>query len=224
MTPLTSSLRVSWLALLGGGVLLTLIKVLWFMPARTAIAIPTVFADAIELPDWQAQPPQALPVPENKAHELRAVALYRYSQGDRQLEVEMRYLEKSDTSIRNLMLQYGKVTPTVPFDSTIRQNKAGYYSLFAEGDTAYLSSCINPKGETTVTSAQFTENRYTYDLRLDRAIPIVLGQVSLQDSRCLWTHMALAIAPSTSAETTFPALEASWNHWQTLWQGRFPDP
>ncbi|MBD1911488.1 MULTISPECIES: cyanoexosortase A system-associated protein [unclassified Leptolyngbya] len=223
MTSLTPSLRASWLALLCGGVLITLAKVLWLMPTRM-IAAPTVFADAIELPNWRSQPPQSLPIPENKANELRAVALYRYHQGDRQLDIEMRYLEKSDTSVRNLILQYGKVTPTIPFESTIRQNEAGYYSLFAEGDTAYLSSCINPKGGTTVTSAQFTQNRYTYDLRLDRAIPIVLGQVSLQDSRCLWTYMTLAIAPNASAEATYPVLEASWERWQTQWQSRFPNP
>lgn len=223
MTSLTPSLRVTWLALLCGGVLVTLAKVLWFIPTRT-IAAPTVLADAIELPEWRSQSPQSLPIPEAKAKELRAAALYQYDQGDRQLNIEMRYLEKSDTSVRNLMLQYGKATPTVPFENTVRHGQAGYYSLFTEGDTAYLSSCINPKGETTVTAAQFTQNRYAYDLRFDRAIPILLGQVSLQDSRCLWTYMTLAIAPNTADETAYPVLEAAWKHWQTHWQSHFPEP
>jgi len=220
---LTPTWRIPLLALVFGGVLVTFAEVLWWMPDPRAMAAPEEFREAIALPEWQLQAHEALPIPDDKANELRAVTRYRYLQADHQLDIELRYLDKSDTSVRNLMLQYGKVSPTVPFETTMRQNEAGYYSLFTDGEQVYLSSCINSKGGTTVTAAQFTQNRYTHDLRLDRAIPILLGRASLQDSRCLWTYMALTIAPASSAEATYPLLEESWEQWQPLWQNQFPD-
>jgi len=222
MTTQTPPWRIPLLVLVCGGALVTLAKVLWWMPAYQVVAVPEVLDQAIALSEWQLKTQESLSIPEEKAKELRAVHRYLYTQDEQQLAIEMRYLERSDTNIRNLLLQYDQVTPTVPFESTIRQNEAGYYSLFEDGEHVYLSSCINPKGGTTVTAAQFTQNRYTYDLQLSRAIPVLLGQTSLQDSRCLWTHMAIPIAPGTPIEATYPILEASWEQWQTFWQANFP--
>jgi len=207
----------------------TLIKILWLDQSISTRETTSIFSEEIALSGWRFRDVQPLldaagePLTEKNPAELLAAGTYIYQQDDYHLKIDMHYLIHLDPNLRNLMLKYEKETPKTPFISTIQENEFGSYSLFTEQDNAYLSSCINPRGETTVTAAQFTQNRYTYDLKVDRLIPILLGQTTLQDARCLWVHMTLPINPEQSQEETFQTLETTWADWYETWQPRFPD-
>lgn len=222
-------IRIPLLAALCLSSLGTLIKILWLDQDLHARDNSSLFSEEIALSGWRFQDVQPLldragePLTEKNSAELLAAETYTYQRDNYQLEIDMHYLIHLDPNLRNLMLKYEKETPKSPFLSTIQENEFGYYSLFAEQDNTYLSSCINPRGETTVTVAQFTQNRYTHDLKVDRLIPILMGQATLQDARCLWVHMTLPIKPGQSQEETFQMLETTWADWYTAWQPRFPD-
>ncbi len=196
--------------------------------AKAAIALPA----QVPLKGWQAlattplAPPSAATVQDPP--EMVAGNIYTY-QRDRAsspltLTVELRYLVETDPNVRNLLLKYDQPSVTVPFPSTIQhQEETGFYSLYFTQDRAYLSSCINSHGESTVTETQFNQNRYAYDLRLDRVLPVLLGRETLRDGRCLFTVMSLPLQ-ALSSEVIAQTLRDAWNSWHHWWQPQFPPP
>jgi cyanosortase A-associated protein len=52
---------------------------------------------------------------------------------------------------------------------------SGFYTLLAAEGKAYLSTCVNAQGPTTVTREQFLANRTAYDLKPNRLLPILIG-------------------------------------------------
>ena len=57
----------------------------------------------------------------------------------------------------------------------------------------YLGSCINAKGEATVTLSQYNQNRYLHGWGLTRTFLWLIGQQDLVEYRCLWTIMSIQI-------------------------------
>ncbi|NJP09052.1 MAG: cyanoexosortase A system-associated protein [Leptolyngbyaceae cyanobacterium RU_5_1] len=115
------------------------------------------------------------------------------------------------------------------------QPGVGHYGTVSGNGRAYLTACINPRGESTVTEQQFTQNRYTHDLRVDRIVPWILGRESLIDRRCLWTLMSTPLelsTPKTSPKSelvsldkgVYNDLETAWFSWHQGWQSNFPNP
>jgi len=216
--------RLPLLALTLGGVVLVLVRLLLFPPAAGQTRAEFAFPEQVPLPGWQARSAEALPIPEKAQAEMVSGKRYSYTQGDRALTVEIRYLVNTDPSVRNLLLKYGKSTPTVAFPTTIQQDESGgFYSLYTDETHAHLTSCINPRGSSTVTEAQFMQNRYALDLRPERALPVLLGRETLRDGRCLWTMMSAPLQ-NTPADQVYPQLKAAWTDWQAWWQPRFPTP
>lgn len=216
--------RLTFLSVVFGGGILTLAKVLFFPPAPPSQAYASLFSGAPELMGWQFDETTPLDLQERGQGELITAATYTYTQEEHNLAIDMHYLVHLDPNLRNLMLKYGKNTPAATIESTLRHNEFGYYSIFSDAAGTYLSSCINPTGGTTVTAAQFTQNRYTNDLRPERFLPILLGQTTLQDARCLWVHMTLPTEAELTSEEASAMLEAVWPAWYSTWQANFPDP
>lgn len=190
----------------------------------TAFSFPSV----VPLPEWQLLESRPLAEPiasktddEDDYGDILASRKYLYRQNNQQLEIEMRYAAgtlgdlrtyfKYHTSIR---LKQAKSLPI-----TRQQEGVGFYSLFVYQGRSHLAACINPRGGSTVTNAQFFANRRTYDLQVGRLVPWLLGKESLQDRRCLWTHLS---TNDVSAKTTYPVLEKAWRSWYQWWSARFP--
>lgn len=179
---------------------------------------------SVPLPAWELVRHTALQPPESALQEQVAGMRYQYRQGQHTLTVELRYLVEVDPEVRNLLLKYDKPTATVPFLSTIQQDaETGYFSLFADSQTAHLTSCINVRGAPTVTEPQFTQNRYRHDFRLDRLLPVLVGQETLRDGRCLWTYMSIDRS-GKSTDEVYRILQETWADWYRWWQPRFPKP
>jgi len=148
---------------------------------------------------------------------------YRYLKNNRQLEIQMRYVvntrgepnpfEGQPTGI--LVKEYQK--------NTIQLNRTGYYELKTDVKLAYLTACINPRGGSTVTSAQFLHNRYTNDFTWSRILNWVSGKEVLKDNRCIWAQLSTPLNGVTASET-YQILESVWANNYTRWQSRFPPP
>jgi cyanosortase A-associated protein len=193
---------------------------------------PYQFPHQMALPSWQQLQSQALtrknPVEVLAAHQY----LYRYQgQGKfrgKLLQAQIFYLRYIEGNVSRSLNLYTPVTSTLGQKQTFR-SQSGYAMLLTEGGKAYLSSCINARGLSTVTESQFAQNRYRYDLTPSRFLMWGLGQQDLLDRRCLLTALSIPIERPSSPPTTptitadtQEILEQFWQEWQPRWQSQFP--
>ncbi|MDX2239757.1 MAG: cyanoexosortase A system-associated protein [Leptolyngbyaceae cyanobacterium bins.302] len=152
---------------------------------------------------------------------------YQYRQGEKTLQAEQFYMQSDGNVSRYLFVH----TPIRTANATMKvkfQPGVGHYGLVAHEGKAYLSACVNPRGISTVTEPQFTQNRYANDLQISRIVPWLLGQESLIDYRCLWTLMAVPLKNGSSSDSTasgekaYKDLETAWFSWHQWWQANFP--
>lgn len=182
-------------------------------------------AAEVPLPNWQLVATKPLELDESQGGRS-----YRYQQNGTTLEIDLHQMVSDGNVSRYLFVHSPVRTANANLNVKFRPN-VGYYGIVSAENKAYLSACINPRGDSTVTEQQFTHNRYAHDLRPGRLIPWLLGQESLIDYRCLWTLMSVPInAKPTTASTERAALEAkayeqletTWLDWQQWWRSNFP--
>lgn len=221
--------RTSLLMGLFGGVLIVLGHSILGNPTLSNRSpMPFTFPDRVPLSNWQAKDSHPLTAKALNASQPMAGWQYQYQQNNLLLQVEMRYLADDESSQQPLPLlirTFTNLPPTVLQSAETRARpNIGFYSLFSHQQMAYLSTCINPRGGSTVTSEQFQQNRNSYDLRLDRFLPWVLGKAPLRDNRCLWVLMSIPAQPTRSPSDHYPTLETAWVNWADWWQEHFPKP
>ena len=178
----------------------------------------------VSLPGWKLLESGAI----NPKHPDSLVSQhYRFIQKDYLLEVEMHYLTNTDGNVSSYIQKYTSINEG---DDVARQRlsfalhqkeSVGFYSLFVHQDRAYLSSCINPRGGATVTSEQFSQNRYTYDLDFKRLLRWFVSRVDIWEDRCLWSHLSIDIK-NDSLEDTYSLLESAWTSWYEQWRLQLP--
>lgn len=153
---------------------------------------------------------------------VRAANSYTYSKDDVLLTVEARYLVGTGGSVDKAIANYTDIDVKMLTNQSQRQLEGiGFYSLFTYQDRAYLSSCINSRGGSSVTSLQFSQNRYTRDLKFNLLFDWLLGKESIRDRRCLWSHLSIPIN-SSNPKQAYQILEEAWQDWYWWWQPRFP--
>jgi cyanosortase A-associated protein len=190
--------------------------------------------DAAPLDNWQLTDSEAIsttPQPiEGDQPPLESVTVarrYQYTQGDRQLNLEMRYIPRS----------YGQIAAIIPAYTSIanqefisenaadlqRSNQSiGSYNLFTYQNKAYLSTCINPQGQTTADQVAFLTNlRATQSLK-DNVLPWAIGNAPLRDRRCLWVHMYVDLDrnQNISEQQAYATLEASLGNLSQWWRSQ----
>lgn len=191
---------------------------------QTAEVADFTFPESVPLPQGKFIASSAVTAnlersPTHIAEEFMAGKQYRYLHHNKLINIEMRYLNNTNGDLKKLITQHGgEVFPT------LRQNQErGFYSLFNRDGKAYLSACINPRGDSTMTGDQFHRNRLIYDARLERVIPWLLGKAQLQDRRCLWAHLSMPLKDDATAEETYRTLEIVWYDWYDWWRSHYPD-
>jgi cyanosortase A-associated protein len=174
------------------------------------------FPEQVPLSKWQLNSSNLGVKSTTKNPELIAQKKYQYIQNNVYLTIEMRYSTLYD--VKKLVNNY-TVIPSAP---TVRyRQKIGFYGVGVHQQQAYLTACINPKGESTFTDAQYKQNRYTYDLQPKRLMSWFVSQEPLFDKRCLWTYLSIPLNNS-SEEVAYKTLENAWSDWYQYWQSRFP--
>jgi cyanosortase A-associated protein len=166
---------------------------------------------------------------EEKEGEFRFGRRYQYQQGTLDLQADQVYTQ-SDGNVSRYLFVHSPIRTANARMKVKFQPGVGHYGLVTHDGKAYLSACVNPRGNSTVTESQFTQNRYAHDLQPSRIVPWLLGQESLIDYRCLWTLMSVPLKNGTDAGTTIPdetayqSLETAWFSWHQWWQANFPPP
>ncbi len=212
-----------WLLLgLLGGAVLTGMKVIFWPPQSRPQAI--AFPPTLPLAGWQpVQNPPPLPPPkEKKADELFHFInghVYQYQRGDQTLRIEMRYFAPVTADVHAFLTYYWKSNP--PALEMQQQEGIGYFVLFTDQKQTYLSTCLTPRGGTTVNREQFSQLRYRQDLNPIRVAMWAIGQGSLLDSRCLWITLSTQDSPLSPDASPAATLKTVFPQWIDQWRSRF---
>lgn len=208
--------------ILGMTVLVWLGAIAFFTPAIPKVtAYP--FPQVIPLADWTFIETSPLtrnqtPNPTDISGQFISGQQYYYQKANKQLKIDMQYLANTNGDLKTLIKHQ-----TGNLETVLRtQSSVGSFSLFTQGSQGQLDACINPRGQSTVTSDQFKRNRTLYDWRSERFLEWVIGSAPLHDNRCLWTRLTLSAAESENAEGLAQDLETVWLDWHPWWQKHFP--
>ncbi|WP_448571737.1 cyanoexosortase A system-associated protein [Trichothermofontia sp.] len=227
--------RTTVLALTLAGVCGVLVKVWVIDPRQSPPPIaPITLPDAPPLPGWTLT--ESAPIAIDLIPGSRASHVYHFQQGGQPLEIHMHYMAPwTDGNISRFLFVH---TPIRTANAGLQQRyhpETGAYGVLTAQGRAYLTACINPKGQSTLTEQQATQNRYATGLRPWRVLRWLLGQDKLWDGRCLWTLMMVRLPPTTPAVAerhdtpmasaqAYQILEAAWVPWHHWWQANFPPP
>jgi cyanosortase A-associated protein len=236
MTSQTSTqwLRKIWVASISMAGLVVLFHAI-LLPQKRNLLLgqrPYQFPAQVSLPGWQQQQSQSLKhkIPQDV---LSAYEYQYQGQGKfrgKLVQAQIFYLRYIEGNVSRYLNLYTPVKSTLG-QQQIFQPQTGYATLVVSGQQAYLGSCINPKGASTITETQFAQNRYQHDLTPSRILLWGLGQQDLIDRRCLFTALSVKIdnRPSSAGLAThsMPSeaqqiLQEFWQHWHSLWQAQFP--
>jgi cyanosortase A-associated protein len=135
-----------------------------------------------------------------------------------EIQIDFLYLNRTVDVFRELKALSIRYEPT----SLQARNNAntGHYVMFNAANRAYLATCINPRGNATITDQQFIANRNKYDISGDRLVLYLLGISDLRDHRCLLT--LLSVPHQSSNQLSHQLLESVWEVWYQYWQYNFP--
>lgn len=214
------------IVLFAGAVLITSKSVLIPMQGNEQFT-PYAFPGKVPLEGWQLQRNQILrrqPIKGEKPYDDALAGMsYTYVKNNTPLNIEVRYVVATLGDVPSLIRNYAPVEIKQLHKQIDQQylSAIGYTGRFTHQGRAYLSTCINPHGGSTFSGRQFIQNRSLYDLRPNRWLPLLLGQESLRDRRCLWVHMSVPLN-DRSPDQAYQVLEAAWMPWFQWWSPRFP--
>lgn len=203
----------------------TAIGIYLFIPSsklRPKYQLPT----QITLSEWKFQSSNPL----NNLYAQKAIASQRYiykSDKDEVLQIDLLYVN-GIVKVPQYLLDLG-LNPTKNSIINRYSQNTGHYLLFSDQKRAYLSSCINPRGGSTITEDQFMQNRNTYDINPERIISYLFGTTDLRDTRCLFTIMSIPLEDQNldsqnvnSLDESYQKLEKAWTNWHQDRQKNFP--
>ncbi len=221
---ITNKSRTAFLAITAVAIAVTLGKSV----AHPEVASPSVkdytFPEYVMLPQWKlltskpvnshlVQPPAYI------SGDFIAGKHYRYLKNGKNLDIEMRYLANTNGDLKSFI-----TSQTGDLSSGLKQDKTGgFYSLYIYESKAYLSTCINPLGHSTVTSDQFKRNIMIHNNHLQRIIPWLTGKAEFQDKRCMWAHLSTSLEGDAAVDEAYETLETTWHDWQSYWRSHYPN-
>ncbi|MBW4472922.1 MAG: cyanoexosortase A system-associated protein [Stenomitos rutilans HA7619-LM2] len=212
------STRMVLLVLTFGSAIVVLSKAI--VTPKAVIPQPTSRLPAtVPSADWQSVASVTLPpIPEAIAGQQ-----YEYRRQQQSLTVQMRYMTE-DGDVNRFLFAYTPIRQDNKRLVLKYQPQIGFYGVLPYQKRAYLSACISPRGESTVTAQQFVQNLRAHNLIPGRILPWLSGQQSLLDRRCLWTLMSvpLTAADSIALDNAYETLEDFWISWYRWWQPNFP--
>ncbi len=220
-------IRISLLAVTCIGVFFTLEKLIFDADAASHKVSNFVFPASVLLTDGKILESQLLidkVVQESRKYDtVISGRRYRYRYNSIPLDVEMRYVVGTSGNVEGLIKNNTTINlPSGKVFQTVRQQLGiGYYGLFTYQNKAYLSSCINSQGDSTVTTEQFLHNGYIYNIRFNRLLLWLLGEQSLLERRCLWAHLSINVN-NADYQSAYHLLEKAWLSCYRWWSPRFP--
>jgi cyanosortase A-associated protein len=124
-----------------------------------------IFPDSVPLNSWQPIASESLTNKKTKTEDkqefIESSKGYTYSQDGIPLRLEMRYLVGTRGDITNVIQEQTAIPLEVVKPKEKKLAGVGFHTLFVYQNQAYLSSCINPSGDSTVTGKQFSQGFFS---------------------------------------------------------------
>lgn len=178
------------------------------------------FPDTVPLPGWQLQRSYTLSNPEDEKP-LLASQGYQYTFDGTTLTVETRYLTATKGDVTQFIRWYTDLPENLK-TKVHHQDNSGAYVLLTDQDALYLSACINPQGPSTATGQQYLQSKLLSATNFRQVWGWLIGQDTIFDQRCLWSHLSLSVQPSSNLEEPQQTLEEAWRSWYSWWMNNFP--
>jgi cyanosortase A-associated protein len=216
------TIRVYLLAVELIAVFCVLGKIIIFPATEKKIIYDFTFPSLVPLTGWQqisSTPLTDKLVPDSVYFSGQNILgeTYKYRQQDIVLEIQIRYLVDTNGDLKYFIKKYtSQVLPIL-----YKTEGLGFYSFYRDKHNAYLTACINPYGETTVTSDQFYQNNLRHAFQLQRIAIWLTHQTKILDKRCLWTHIKIPLENKTP-ESLYPILKTAWFDWYRWWSQHYP--
>lgn len=191
---------------------------------RAVTPAPLVFPVKVPLAGWQSSGSRPLANHVVKHQKYLSGRLYQYRKKGLPITIEMLYVIENSGNVMGFISNYTSIpSSAIRVSSRTERHQAGvgYYMLFTHQQRAYLTSCINPRGDSTISLPQFQQNRYTYDIQFSSLLRWLFSQENIRDLRCLWVHMSVPLSTALP-EQVYPMLEDAWVPWYRSWRLRFP--
>ncbi|NJM67012.1 MAG: cyanoexosortase A system-associated protein [Acaryochloris sp. RU_4_1] len=148
---------------------------------------------------------------------------YQFRKKNLSLGIKMHYMDNANyEDIRTIIRQNTNKQVYSSSQSIIvrHQQGIGFYGLYSNTQQSALSSCINARGNTTVTPSQFHHNRWQYDIDPARIALWLIGRREIWDHRRLCVYLSIPLTHSTSEEAN-RILESAWLSWYAWWRHKF---
>jgi cyanosortase A-associated protein len=177
-----------------------------------------VYPTQVPIPGWQLELAKPLPV---KDQAQAPGYLYQYSRRQETVKIQVYGQKNGNGNVSRYLMLYGFAPPATALLTIKQQPQTGYSALTHINSQAYLSACLNPVGESTVTPAQFTRNLNRYGWSLERAFGWLLGWNDFRDARCFWTILSTAVdetGDSKQLTVKYAMLNSVWQNWYQWWK------
>ncbi|MBE9040089.1 cyanoexosortase A system-associated protein [Oscillatoriales cyanobacterium LEGE 11467] len=190
---------------------------------------PLEFPPSVPLTNWESSQSERLKgiATSDNEYEYGSTILggmrYQYTRDRLPLDIDLRYVVDTKGEVDVFLRKHSSLaSSTTPVSLRLaNQSGVGSYALLADGDRAYLSACINPRGNSTYTREEYRHNQDIYDAQLGRVPAWLFRREKWRDDRCLWTLMSMPLSES-DPEATQKILEQAWFEWYGRWSANFP--
>jgi len=201
----TSILLLAFLAMVS-----TLIKAMIKPSASQSIIREITLPETIKLDSWE----QVETVSLEENHQGKK---YEYQKNNQSLVINAYFIPSSEGNVSRFLQTYQDIPPATVQLQTNYREEIGFYGFFVYDQNPNLAACINPYGETTVTSQQFAQNISQNGIQIERILPWLLGQQDLINRSCLLTIITLDsdnnINARSLSSTDQSQLENTWFSW-----------
>ncbi|QDZ41234.1 cyanoexosortase A system-associated protein [Euhalothece natronophila Z-M001] len=185
---------------------------------------PLRFPSQITLAGWNLENSEPLvdePETELSLHRLRSGQEYEYQQGDNEIAIALRLYSPTFGNVESYVRRiYGSSHREAYREGEDRYlSGIGNYRVFHDEETAYLTACVAPEGESTVSVSDYVNQTNATVFSPQGVIPRVLAQRSLRERRCLWVHLSTPLqgeSPEAREEVLEEAFEEGFPKWQRL--------
>ncbi|MDY6939199.1 MAG: cyanoexosortase A system-associated protein [Cyanobacteriota bacterium] len=190
---------------------------------------PVDFPVTVPLTDWESIDSERLKAIAKGEEEYGSTVLggrrYEYAREDlpQPLAIDLRYVVETSGEVDVFVRKYSSIA----FSSSqislqlAHQTGIGDYGFLLDGDRAYLTACINPRGNSTFNREQYRHNQDIYDAQLGRVPAWLFRREKWRDDRCLWTLMSMPLSEA-DPEDAQRILERAWFDWYRWWSANFP--
>lgn len=183
------------------------------------------FPSQVTLSGWEEKKSFSLvdnPETQLQLHRLRGGHQYHYQQQEIEVTAALRFFSPTFGNVE----QYLKKTYDPLLQDAYGQGKNSYlpdlgtYRLFHDQETAYLSACLTPEGESTINVTAYVNKTNRGIFNWNTLMPRLLGERSLRERRCLWVNLSTPLQHN-SPEASYRRLESVFKAGYSQWQGLF---